>query len=330
MNKKRKWELYEKRYAFRELYFHKVIRRRICEKIFKFDPVMRIYANRFILGKRKTNQWIAEKIQSGEPFMVARFGNTELSVMTSVLKRRLMGNSAETQARFDKWFERLNEGAGFFPAKPELAEEFTDLMLEACEEVDMLAMWHCHMEDYVITEYMPDVTLSFIAYLEPWRYEKEPWSAALEGKKVLVVHPFEDSIKKQYLNREKLFPETDVLPEFELKTLKAVQTIAGEKDERFETWFEALEYMYQKAMEIDFDIAIVGCGAYGFPLAAKIKAAGKQVVHMGGVTQVLFGIKGRRWVENPRSELKFNDSWVYPMDTETPQNNKVVENGCYW
>lgn len=88
--------------------------------------------------------------------------------------------------------------------------------------------------------------------------------------------------------------------------------------------------MYQKAMEIDFDIAIVGCGAYGFPLAAKIKAAGKQVIHMGGVTQVLFGIKGRRWVENPRSELKFNDAWVYPMSSETPQNNKVVENGCYW
>lgn len=330
MDKKRKWKLYEKRYAFRELYFHKVIRRRICEKIFKFDPVMRIYANRFVLGKRKTNQWIAEKIHSGEPFMVARFGNTELSVVTSVLKRRLFGNSSDIQERFDKWFYRLGELSGFFPNEPELAEKFTDLILESCEEVDMLAMWHCHMEDYVITEYNPKATLSFIAYLEPWRYEKLPWSAALEGKKVLVIHPFEDTIKMQYAKRELLFPRTNVLPEFELKTLKAVQTIAGEKDDRFNDWFEALEYMYKEAMKIDFDIAIIGCGAYGMPLAAKIKQAGKQAIHLGGVTQILFGIKGRRWVENPRSELKFNDAWVYAMDTEIPQNSQAVENGCYW
>ena len=330
MDKKLKWMLYEKRYAFRELYFHKIIRRRICEKILKIDPVMRIYANRFVLGKRKTNQWIAEKIQSGEPFMVARFGNTELSVVTSVLKRRLFGNSPAVQARFDKWFYRLGELSGFFPNEPCLAEKFTDLILESSEEADMLAMWHCHMEDYVITEYCSKSRLSFIAYLEPWRYEETPWSAALEGKKVLVIHPFEDTVKIQYAKRALLFPGTNVLPEFELKTLKAVQTIAGEKDDRFKDWFEALDYMYEEAMKIDFDIAIIGCGAYGMPLAAKIKKAGKQAIHLGGVTQILFGIKGRRWIENPRSELKFNDAWIFPDESEKPKNSSLVENNCYW
>lgn len=43
--------------------------------------------------------------------------------------------------------------------------------------------------------------------------------------KVLVIHPFEDTIKSQYQKREKLFPGTDILPEFELKTLKAVREI---------------------------------------------------------------------------------------------------------
>lgn len=330
MNRKIKWKLYEKRCRFREFYFHKVIRRHICEKYFNFDPVMHIYANQIILGKDKTNRWIAEQIRSGKPFMVARFGNTELSVMTSVLKRRICGDSAETQARFDKWFQRLKELSGFFPDKPELAEKFTDLMLEACKEVDLLAMWHCQMDDFIITEYMPQVKLSFLNYLEPWRC-KEPWSAALAGKKVLVIHPFEESVQDQYReNRERIFPDTNVLPEFELKTLKAVQTVAGEKDDRFETWFDALEYMYQEAMKMDFDVAIIGCGAYGFPLAARLKAIGKQVIHMGGVTQILFGIKGKRWVENPRAGIAFNEAWVYPKDSETPRNSTVVENSCYW
>lgn len=329
MDKKLKWELYERRWKFREFWFHKVLRRHIFEKYFRKDIYIPYYANQWVLRKENTNEKIGKMIESGVPFMVARFGNTELSVMTSVLKRRLFGNTGEIDARFQKWFHNLQELSGFFPNKPELAEEFADLMLECCKEVDMLAMYHCHMDDYVITEYMPQVRVTYLNHIEPWR-SKRPWTAALKGKKVLVIHPFSESIQSQYQKRERLFKNSDVLPEFELKTLKAVQTIAGEKDERFETWFEALEYMYQEAMKIDFDIAIVGCGAYGFPLSAKLKKAGKQVVHMGGATQILFGIKGRRWIDNPRAEVVFNDAWVFPKVSETPQNCKVVENHCYW
>lgn len=328
-DKKLKWKLYEKRYEFRNFYFHKAIRRHICEKYFNMDPVMRFYAGRWVMGKKKTNRWIADQLKGGEPFLAARFGNTELAVMTSVMKRRMFGNSPQIQARFDEWFYRSCEGAGFFPPDPVLADRYTDLMLEACGQLDLIAMWHLQMEDYVITEYMPGVKVSFLNYLDPWRC-KEPWTAALEGKKVLVIHPFEESIIEQYGKRELLFPGTKTLPEFELKTLKAVQTSAGEKDERFGTWFDALEYMEQEALKIDFDVAIVGCGAYGFPLAAELKKAGKQAVHLGGATQILFGIKGRRWVDNPRSQVKFNDAWEYPKASETPKGCDIVENHCYW
>lgn len=329
MDKKMKWKLYERRWKLREFWFHKVLRRHIFEKYFRKDIYIPYYANQWVMRKEDTNKKIGKMIESGVPFMVARFGNTELSVMTSVLKRRLFGNTCEIDARFQKWFHNLQELSGFFPNKPELAEEFTDLMLECCKEVDMLAMYHCHMDDYVITEYMPQVRVTYLNHIEPWR-SKSPWTVALKGKKVLVIHPFAESIQSQYQKRGVLFKNPEVLPEFELKTLKAVQTIAGEKDERFESWFEALEYMYQEAMKIDFDIAIVGCGAYGFPLSAKLKKAGKQIIHMGGATQILFGIKGRRWIDNPRAEVVFNDAWVFPRESETPKNSKVVENHCYW
>ena len=328
-HKKLKWNVYEKRNQFRNFYFHKAIRTHIFEKYFNKDPYLPIYANRWIVGMNKTNQWIAAKIKSGRPFMVARFGNTELAVMTSVLQKRLFGRTPESDARFDEWFDRMTEGAGFFPHDPVLGEKFVDLMLDVCKDVDMLAIFHCYMDDYVITEYMQNTKVTFLNHIEPWRC-KTPWTAALEGKKVLVIHPFEESVKEQYARHNLLFPNQNVLPEFDLKTLKAVQTIAGEKDERFGNWFEALEYMYREALKIDFDVAIIGCGAYGFPLAAKLKRAGKQVIHMGGATQILFGIKGRRWVDNPRSGLQFNDAWVYPKESETPKNCQVVENHCYW
>ena len=41
----------------------------------------------------------------------------------------------------------------------------------------------------------------------------------------------------------------------------------------------------------NFDIALIGCGAYGFPLAAFVKGIGKKAVHIGGPLQLFFGIK---------------------------------------
>lgn len=329
MRLERKWKFYENRWKFRRFYFHKALCRHIFEKYFNKDIYIPYYANQWVLRKQDTHNRIADMIRSGKPFMVARFGNTELCVMAGVLKRRLFGSTPEIEAWFEEWFHNLGELSGFFPAKKELAEDFTDLMLDCCKEVDIQAMFHCYMDDYMMTEFMPEAKVTFLNHIEPWRC-KCPWTAALKGKKVLVIHPFDKSIQSQYQKRELLFENPDILPEFELKTLKAVQTIAGEKDERFATWFEALDYMYKEAMKIDFDIAIIGCGAYGFPLAAKLKRAGKQVIHMGGATQILFGIKGRRWIDNPRAQVKFNDAWTFPQNSETPQNCNVVENHCYW
>ena len=144
-------------------------------------------------------------------------------------------------------------------------------MKASASQIDVLAIWFHPFEDYYIKELMSnDVICTYLLNFEPWNETTVHWSAALKDKKVLVIHPFAETIRDQYEKRELLFPGTDILPEFELHTLKAVQTLAGIKDDRFSTWFEALEWMYQEAMKIDFDVAIIGCGAYGMPLAATL------------------------------------------------------------
>jgi hypothetical protein len=153
------------------------------------------------------------------------------------------------------------------------------------------------------------------------------WTKYLEGKKVLVIHPFASTIEKQYKeNRTKLFSRPDFIPEFaSLSTIKAVQSIAG-NDVEFETWFDALDYMKREAEKVDFDIALIGCGAYGFPLAAHIKRMGKQAIHLGGVLQLYFGIRGKRWDEWGL----YNEYWVSPCVEEKPKGAEKVEDGCYW
>lgn len=327
-----KWIKYEKRWQFRDFYFNKCLRRHGIVKYFHREPVMPRFAHKSVMSSAKTNDYLYARIMSGKPFLACRFGNTELQTVVGNLKVKILGHSREADEYLNKWFTRLGNGAGFFPVDYLYLDRFCDCILDAVANADLLAMWHLNMEDFVIEEYAPDVDLTFLFRLEPWLARKNPWSAALRGKKVLVIHPFEDTISSQYRNREKIFPGTDILPEFELKTLKAVQTIAGERDERFSNWFEALDYMFEEAMEIGFDIAIIGCGAYGMPLAAKIKKAGKQAIHLGGATQLLFGIKGKRWEENYPSKIAtwFNEYWVYPAESEKPKNASTVEMGCYW
>lgn len=177
-------------------------------------------------------------------------------------------------------------------------------------------------------EYDKNVRFANLGDLEPYDYA-HPWSKSLEGKKVLVVHPFAESIQKQYSRRDLLWENPDVLPSFDLKTLKAVLSLAGE-EVPYQDWFEALDSMKQQMDETDYDIAIIGCGAYGFHLAAHAKRSGKKAVHLGGATQILFGIKGKRWEDIPAVSRFFNEYWIRPFSEETPNNRERVEGGCYW
>ena len=55
-------------------------------------------------------------------------------------------------------------------------------------------------------------------------------------------------------------------------------------------------------------------------------------VHMGGATQILFGITGKRWenkYDNTVGKL-INEHWVRPMASERPKGAEKVEGGCYW
>lgn len=286
------------------------------------------YANHNVLNADMINQEIEKYILDKAPFMVSRFGSTEL------LNLRGYEFPIKGKAATEKYFEQLCQWSGFFPQKYELLKDFVELEIESLAYVDIMAIWFQAFEDYYIKEFVKsDVKCTYLLNLEPWNAPACPWSAALKGKKVLVIHPFSETIRSQYQKREKIFPGTDILPEFELKTLKAVQTLAGNKDDRFSTWFEALEWMYQEAMKIDFDVAIIGCGAYGMPLAAKIKKAGKQAIHLAGATQLLFGIRGKRWDTDPAFEYVrkwYNDAWVYPGQQDKIQNGNKVENACYW
>ena len=56
----------------------------------------------------------------------------------------------------------------------------------------------------------------------------------------------------------------------------------------------------------------------------------KSSIHLGGATQILFGIKGHRWDTHDVISSFYNDHWVRPSKEETPEKAKINEEGCYW
>lgn len=300
----------------------------------------------YINDPDQVSNLVYDRLVSNSPCMIARFGSTELTCLANYLgihhhKRRIKQYIKGTGAPWwwdNKIIAQMQEWSGFFPAHVDKIEEFCQLMLKDTPEVDILGSWL--PEERFVENELKDATKIRLMYLDPY-WSKVPWTKALKGQRVLVVHPFAESIRKQYSKRELLFSNPDILPEFKsLTIIKAVQSL-GKGDDRFNDWFEALNHMKQQISACDFDVCLIGCGAYGFPLAAHVKRMGKKAVHIGGSLQLLFGIRGKRWeVYDPHYEQPGNvfihyhglpnEHWIRPGEEEKPANHQNVENSCYW
>ena len=283
------------------------------------------------------SDFIKEMLTSNNPCMICRLGSTELKAILNYFDIICNGSYFSKSIKYIRnetgpfWWEDkikflMHNNAGFFPPRAEYLERFANMMLRDIRNVDVLGSW---LDDEVrLGKFLLNASIIGLKDLEPY-YHSNPWSEVLDSKRVLVIHPYEESIKKQYKKHSVLFKDPRVLPKFELKTLKAVQSIAANNTD-FSNWFDALSYMKKRVSCIDFDIAIIGAGAYGLPLASFVKSIGKKAIHLGGATQILFGIKGKRWDELPFFRQLYNENWVKPLPAETPHNFQIVESGCYW
>jgi hypothetical protein len=277
---------------------------------------------------------IRNALAGPKPAMISRIGIVELNAVMNhrnALQGRkptLVNHLGFITGRFHSYgwepgtLESMPNNAGFFPGTREALAKFAERMMADIPLIDILGT--CHRQEWFVAEQLRNAVKVPLPDLEP-HVHADPWSTVLEGKKVLVVHPYEKTIRSQYEKRALLFKDRRFLPDFDLKTVKAVQTIANTPSE-FPDWFHALDHMKEQIDRTDYDIAILGCGAYGLPLAAHIKRRGRKAVHLGGSTQFMFGIIGKRWEGNPL----INEHWVRPAADETPALANKVEGGCYW
>jgi hypothetical protein len=210
-------------------------------------------------------------------------------------------------------------------------DEFCTEYIKSIQSCDIQIYWKLdtitNHQNNIFKKYCSCSTFVENRSIEPF-YFKTPWSLNLENKKVLVISPFSESIKEQYKHKNNIWANK-VLPDFNLLTYKSIQSIGNTGPHH--NWIQSLDVMKEEVSKLDFDVALLGCGAYGMPLASHIKNNLKKTsIYIGGSTQILFGIKGKRWDVHSEVSSLYNDYWIRPKKEETPDKFEVVEGGTYW
>lgn len=268
-----------------------------------------------------SNEILKQMILSDQPFSAIRFGAVELSCVN---------NYEKIQLGWKKSYKKpvvysIKNGAGVFPTTIESLNQYAQTAIQAFLDAQILGISGIHMEDYFYQKYASQCKVIQYEAFEPLRGD---WIQALKGKKVLVISPFKEEIESQYARIDSIFPK-GTIPSFHLEVFQSVQTIAEEEDSRFSSWHEALLYMEDQIRQLDFDIALVGAGAYGTPLCSFIaKVLHRQAIQTGGATQTMFGILGKRWEKRPHVAKYVNEFWIRPYTK--PKGYEKVEKGCYW
>lgn len=153
--------------------------------------------------------------------------------------------------------------------------------------------------EYFLQNYVLNRKLAGVGFFECVGPLLDNFHILAENKKVLFISPFSKSIKHQYQFKDKLY-KNHKLPNFELLTYNTPITYNDSKNDlkhiKTNNWFEQCELMAREISALDFDIAFLSCGSYAMYLGDFIAREMKKTsIYLGGVLNVLFGIKGKRF-----------------------------------
>ena len=160
------------------------------------------------------NKTIYDLLSSDKPCMIGRFGSNEIESTVFTRNRKYFKYDMINYARgkSDIWWypentiNRMYYNAGFFSPSIEQLDKFGEEMMNAMPLLDVLGSW-CKEEGYFLDK-LSKATFIDLELLNPaWGCDSEPWTLALEGKKVLVVHPFTD-VKSLTILKHGLKPST--------------------------------------------------------------------------------------------------------------------------
>ena len=282
-------------------------------------------------------------ILSDKPYLISRVGNVEINACRG--KHLTKFPSSEPIPTLNTIDQYIRKNAGFYFKNQtnhltcrEIFYIWQQKYINCIFKSDIVLVYKHHLKDFEIVFQKETNVIDKLKYevffedLEFYLLLLEYYTTILD-KKILIISHFTDTMKKQLDKLHLIFPNFKI-KKTNIIFYKSFQSIEGNYPHN--NWLETFQIMIDDISKINFDISFMGCGCYGLPIAHYIhKEMKKSALYIGGIVQLLFAIKGRRW--DIRSNFsshflfkKINDYWIFPAEHEKPLNYKNVEEGCYW
>lgn len=280
------------------------------------DPVLQ--------GSIEICKVIQRALDTEEGALIGRNGTIELEQMISFNKNRLT---------------ILETNAGIFPFT--IVEKWRSQSIDATKQADILATgWYNllkELEQIFLKNNKCKAIQIPLRSLEPYYVPFENmWTTILSGHSVSVVSCFTKTMASQVVKMNDIWPSLYVLPS-DIKWNWVQTGHAPSVADGINEWpsditnsLEAVDYIVSEVVKQGSRFALIGCGGIGMLVGLKLKERGVIAIVLGGAIQVLFGIKGQRWITHPIISKFWNDHWVFPSEDETPGRAKSIEYGCYW
>ena len=302
----------------------------------QFTESLRLLNNKLLSRLRKeipardsaTSENLRQKLIEKKPFLAGKIGGAELLAL----------EYGDHCLRFEipnawSWrrpARRLYNNAGFFPVEKSAFYNWSVGMRHAIASTDFLCAWQA---DPFLKLYENVLIQSLAAKscaipMSSLGRDILPFIAAFRW---VVVSPFVKTMQKQLPRMKQINDPTGkwgIAWDHLEKTCQFVRCPFQSHLESspYASWDDGLEKLTKEISLKDFDLALIGAGAWSLPLGSRIKQMGKSAIHMGGEMQLIFGIKGKRWV----NYNIYNSAWVDASPEEVPENNNRIEDGCYW
>lgn len=280
---------------------------------------------------------ISDLLRSPQPCAMGKIGTTELMGLEYLF--RWIQLPYPPAASWRRPAKRLHDCSGLFPVRKDIYLLWADAYRQALAQMDLIAQWQTGgtylsvVEDRILHRYAPQTLRAHRNFIHPL-HPPPSWLADLVRLRWLVIHPFEKTIRSQlpWLAELGVYPEK-AIPFLEERARNTIILASPQfsymAPTRHRDWGHALDEM-KVAMDLQkdsFDIALIGAGAWSLPLAAHAKRLGRKAIHLGGTTQLLFGIRGGRF---DQWGFDYHQRWIRPLPEETPEKCRLMEGGAYW
>ena len=289
-----------------------------------------------LLPREATAALCRRAIVAGEPFALAKLGPSMLAVLYLLAKDRWLA-SGEAD-RIIHWHG--HNQSGLFPEDAGAWQSFARRYREAASEIDVATVQLdlSPIEVATVRELAPR-RLTYSLDAEPDRSipdrPEQCFLPALQGRRVLIVCPFARLLaeRAERATFEAVWARTGKRW-LEPATVDALEFPYGfepETERVFGNIDALLQHICDRIDARDFDVALIGAAGLAMPVAAHVKRRGRVAIDLGGHLQVLFGVKGKRWRNDPEwAERYFNDAWIEMPKRYRPTRADVCDCGAYW